>query len=177
MELSVNLLNISYYVVQTARDDMVTNINTIGTLSKCKGRLNFSANLLAPLWDSRISKRLDKDLKANFTFSFSNYRCSEIMIILFIANAMLLLPCQHQLRWHYGLPVYYWEFYFRSFPWSQVTGEVYTVLKPDAQWSTTVHLTFGKDTCNGTVLIFVKTIWDLIRAKVGFDPWTTWVSV
>jgi len=34
-----------------------------------------------------------------------------------------------------------------------------------------------KDTRNGTVLIFVKTIWDIFRAEVGFDPWTTWVSV
>ena len=51
---------------ETARKEMITNIiiNTVWSSSKCKRRLNMSANLLlAPHWDSQISKIQDKYIK------------------------------------------------------------------------------------------------------------------
>jgi len=49
---------------ETARKEMITNIiNTVWSSSKCKRRLNMLANLLAPHWDSQISKIQDKYIK------------------------------------------------------------------------------------------------------------------
>ena len=42
---------------ETARKEMITDINTVWSLSECKRRLNLSANFLAPRWDSQISKK------------------------------------------------------------------------------------------------------------------------
>jgi len=50
---------------ETASNEMITDINTAWSLSKSKGRLNLSANLLlAPCWDSRISKKQDRYIKS-----------------------------------------------------------------------------------------------------------------
>jgi len=50
---------------ETARKEMITDINTAWSLSKCKRRLNLSVNLLlAPHWDSEISKKQDRYIKS-----------------------------------------------------------------------------------------------------------------
>ena len=51
------------------------------SLSKCKGRWNLSANLLAPCWDSRSSKKTGHIHQIG-TLQFSNQCWSEIMTVL-----------------------------------------------------------------------------------------------